>query len=134
DGLNGLQRLDLLEITRSPISTSGNYKKRRPNQYRLKPLLSPEERTARWEKLEKKHGTERLAQARALAAILDYDNDFASADQLAKAIKSYGFPTVSNVTTQVATKSATNPNRHPDTVVEYLHNTRGQREPPSLGR
>lgn len=127
DGLNGLQRHDLLEIIRSPISTTGNYKKRRPNQYRLKPLLSPEERAARWKKLEDKYSPEVVAQARGLATMLDYGNDFEAVDQLAAAIKAYSQQTVSNTTATVATRSLTNPNRHPDTVVEYLHNSRGSR-------
>ncbi len=125
-GLNGLQRHDLLSIIRSPISAN-NYKKRRPNQYRLRPLLSPEERATRWLKLETKHSPLLVTQARELATLLDYGNDFTSADQLATAIAAYGFQTASNVTAQVATKSVTNPNRHPDTVATYLHNTRRDR-------
>jgi len=127
NGLNGLQRHDILEIIRSPISTTGNYKKRRPNQYRLKPLLSPQERVARWKKLEEKHGPEIVAQARGLATMLDYGNSIESADQLATAITAYGYQTTSNTTATVATRSLTNPNRHPNTVVEYLHNTRSNR-------
>jgi hypothetical protein len=103
DGFNGLQRQDILTIYRSPISAN-DYKKRRPNQYRLKPLLSPKERATRWEKLVQKHGGQILPQARTLAAMLDYDNDFGSADELAGAIAAYGYETVSNTTAQVATK------------------------------
>ena len=59
--------------------------------------------------------------------MVDYGNEFNAADQLAAAITTYGHETVSNVTAQVATKNATNPNRHPDTIVDYLRNGRGQR-------
>ncbi len=125
-GLNGLQRHDILSILRSPIPKE-NFKRRRPNQYRLKPLLSPAERTARWQKLEQKHSPQLIAQARALATMVAYGNDFDSADQLAAAISAYGYETVSNTTVHVATKSVTNPNRHPDTIIDYLDISRRTR-------
>jgi len=126
DGLNGLQRRDILTILRSTIPTE-DFKKRRPNGYRLKPLLSPEQRASRWQELETKHSPELISQARSLAATLGYGNDFASADQLAKAITTHGYEAVSNTTAQVAAKTATNPYRHPDTVTTYLQNTRRPR-------
>ncbi len=124
NAMNGLQRHDLLTIIRDDIPLNDS-DKRRPNHYRLKRLLSPEERAARWKKLEEKHSPELLAQARGLATMVDYGNDFTSADELAAAITAYGYQTVSNITAQVAQSSVTNPNRHPDTVTTYLHNTRG---------
>ena len=89
--------------------------------------LSPEARATRWEKLQGKHGTRVISQARTLTAMLDYDNDFAAVDELAAAITAYGYQTVSNITAQVAGKSATNPNRHPITITDYLHDTRRPR-------
>jgi hypothetical protein len=94
---------------------------------RLKLLLSPAERAARWQNLEQKHSPQLIAQARALATMVAYGNDFDSADQLAAAISAYGYEAVSNTTVQVATKSTTNPNRHPDTIVDYLDISRRTR-------
>jgi hypothetical protein len=100
---------------------------RRPNQYRLKPLLSSEERAARWQKLEEKHSPLLIAQARALATQVDYGNDFGSADELAAAITTYGYQAVSNITAQVAAKSATNPKRRARTITTSLRATRRTR-------
>jgi hypothetical protein len=122
EALNGLQRRDLLTINRSPITA--DYKKRRPNQYGLKPLLSPAERATRWRKLEKKHTPEGIAQARALASTIGYGNDFDSADELAAAIRTYGYEAVKKTTEAVATKQAANPKRNAGTITTYLRNAR----------
>jgi len=62
-----------------------------------------------------------------LAALIDYGNDFTAASQLAKAIKKYGYESVSNNTTQVASKKTTNPNRHAGTIITYLRNAHPSR-------
>ena len=126
DGFNGLQRRDLLTIFRDTIPTRSD-NNRRPNRYRLKPLLSPEARAGRWEKLKEKHSPLLIVQARALASLIDYGNDFDAADELAAAITAYGYQTVSNTTAQVATKNVTNPNRCPGTITTYLRTS--QRAP-----
>jgi len=118
-GLTGLQRRDLLTISRSPIP-AGDYSKRRPNQYCLKPLLSSEMRTARWEKLKEKHSPELVTQARGLASAVGYGNDFVSADKMAAAISSYGYDTVSNATAKISSMQEAHPDRHPKTILAYL--------------
>ena len=88
--------------------------------YRLKPLLSPETRAARWAALEQTHTPQRVTAARQLAAMINFGHDLDAADQLAVAINRYGYQAVSNATTQVAAKSATNPHRHPATITAML--------------
>ncbi|MBT3297279.1 MAG: hypothetical protein HN383_18580 [Verrucomicrobia bacterium] len=119
-GMNTLQKLDVLTILRYPPPHITDYARRPPNKYRLKPLLSPEARAARWRRLEEKHTPSRIEQARTLAASLSYDHSFTAADQLAGAITTYGYQAVSNTTAQVATKHPGNPRRHPSIVLERL--------------
>ncbi|MDP6810450.1 MAG: hypothetical protein QGH31_06960 [Kiritimatiellia bacterium] len=119
-GLNGLQKLDLLTINRSRITQ--DYKNRAPNQYCLKLLLSPEERAAKWKQLENEHSSELVSQARALAATINYGNDFTSADQLATAITTYGYQAVSNTTAEIATRQPGNPKRSAKSILTYLEN------------
>lgn len=125
-GLNALQRRDLLSIFRDRIPLNPKTT-RRPNGYRLKRLLSPEARAAKWEALEQTHSPQRVAEARQLATMINYGNDFESADELAGAIKKYGYQAVSNATTTVAEKSFTNPHRHPDSVIDALRKGNGSR-------
>jgi hypothetical protein len=117
--LNGLQRRDLLTIFRDQIPANPKAM-RRPNGYRLKRLLSPEARAARWAALEQTHSPQRVAAARQLATMINFGNDVDGTDQLAVAIGKYGYQAVSNATTQVAAKSATNPHRHPDAITDML--------------
>ena len=117
--LNGLQRRELLTIFRDRIPANPKAM-RRPNGYRLKPLLSPETRAARWSALEQTHTPQRVAAARQLAAMINFGHDLDATDQLAVAINKYGYQAVSNATTQVAAKSATNPHRHPDAITAML--------------
>ena len=83
--------------------------------YRLKPLLSPGD--ARGEVVgpradahpATRHGSTSTRR-----------HDLDAADQLAVAINRYGYQAVSNATTLVAAKSATNPHRHPATITAML--------------
>jgi hypothetical protein len=125
-GLNALQRRDLLTIFRDKIPANPKAT-RRPNGYRLKRLLSPEARAAKWEALEQTHSPERVAEARQLAAMINFGNDFDCTDQLAVAIRKYGYQAVRDATTMVAAKSVTNPHRHPDSITDALRRSNATR-------
>ena len=59
--LRFLAKENVLEIV-TYDAFDGDYESRRPNRYRLKPLISPEELEVRWKELAATHGKKPLAQ------------------------------------------------------------------------
>ncbi|MBT7068841.1 MAG: hypothetical protein HN919_21275, partial [Verrucomicrobia bacterium] len=75
-----------LTTTRHSSAPGQPISKRRPNAYRLKPLISPDEREALWEGLRQKHGAQQFQTARELAGTIRRPNDYETVEALLRHI------------------------------------------------
>jgi hypothetical protein len=89
-----LEKMDLIEVWRTPAKPGESYADRDANRYRLRPLLSCKERAAMWQKMEKKYGKEKVRLAREFAQVIDKENNFDSVTDTIGLIDKYGEPTV----------------------------------------
>jgi len=106
---------------------AGGYELRRPNDYRLKPLMSPEDTRAEWGDLESTHGKEKLEKARKLAARLDRPNSRDVAGTYLKLMEKYTMRQIEEAAEYVARLAPDNPMRHVGTVVNRLKKLYGER-------
>ena len=118
--LRGLEREEVLEVRRSSGVEAGGYELRRPNDYRLKPLLSPEDIQAEWMHLQGIHGKEKPAKARELAGRLDRPNSRDVAGTYLKLMAKYTMSQIEEATEYVARLAPDNPYRHVGTVINRL--------------
>ena len=109
-GLRGLKKLDIIEVHHSWIDDD-NYADRLPNEYRVKALISPQEKVRQWAALEARFDAGSVAKARALATLLDEGNCLDSVEYLIKLIKQYGLPRVEKSVNTVAAYQPDNPLR-----------------------
>ena len=109
--LRFLARENVLEIV-TYEAFDGDYESRRPNRYRLKPLISPEELEARWKELEATHGRKRLEQAMKLAQSMDHGKDPDALAGFIGFIETYGLAETQVATEIVARLKADNQRRN----------------------
>jgi hypothetical protein len=120
--LTGLERLDILATTRYSGTPGQPLSKRRPNAYRLTPLISPEAREALWEELRQKHGAEQFQAARELAGTIHRSNHYETIEALLRYIDSHGLPAVQAATVRVAALHPNNPMRHVRYIITLVKN------------
>ena len=118
--LRGLERAEILEVRRHSGVEAGGYELRRPNDYRLKPLMDPEDIQAEWGHLEETYGKEKVKKARELAGRLDRPNSRDVAETYLKLMKKYTMPQIEDATDYVARLAPDNPLRHVGTVINRL--------------
>ena len=111
-----------LTTTRHSSAPGQPISKRRPNAYRLKPLISPDEREALWEGLRQKHGAQQFQTARDLAGTIRKSNHYETIEALLRHIDSHGLPTVQAATAKVAALHPTNPMRHVRYIITIVKN------------
>ena len=107
-GFQALKKEDLLEIIPS-IANDEKHSDREPNHYRVKPLVSPQEKERQCAALEKSYGANTITAARALAQVFEEDNDGDSVEALAVLIKRYSLPKVKAAVAKIAGYSNGNP-------------------------
>lgn len=120
DGLLDLKRQNLLEIVHSTVSADQGYEHRRPNRYRLKPMLSPEEIERRWSQLKSCYGEKGVQEAQNLAAMIDAGQDQDMVEEFAEVIALYGLDQTRKATEAVAAMAPDNPCRHMGYIVTLL--------------
>jgi len=117
--LDGLEQEEILEVRRSSV-VDGRFDLRRPNDYRLKPLMSPEDIRAEWGHLESTYGEKKLEKARELAGRLDRPNSRDVAETYLTLMGKYELPQIEAATDYVAQLAPDNPYRHVGTVINHL--------------
>jgi hypothetical protein len=103
-----LKKLDLIQIFPARAD-DGNYIGRGANCYRVKPVVSPEDKAKAWGALEKAHGAEMVKTAVTLAAMLDEENNIDSVKTIIRFIEEYKLPAVEEAVKRLAKYSDGNP-------------------------
>lgn len=123
--LLALEREEILEVRRSSAPEAGGYEHRCPNDYRLKPLMSPEDIQAEWGHLESTYGKKKLEKARELAGRLNRPNSRDVTETYLKLMKKYTMAQIESATDYVARLAPDNPMRHIGTVINRLTKLHG---------
>ena len=118
-GLLELEQAGVLQIMRSTV-VDGDYSQRPPNQYRLKPLVSPAVIQRGWQALAAAHGDKALADARRLAESIDRGYDQHCVAEFIRITAVYGARETKKATRMVAKMHRGNPSRHVGYVVGIL--------------
>jgi len=123
-GLLALERLDLITITRHSHPPSQPFAMRRPNTYRLNPVIARELREAMWAALREQYTPALFDQARALADTIDRPNHYDTIEGLLRSMDQYGLPAVRDATATVAALHRSNPMRHVGYIITLAQNAR----------
>ncbi len=118
--LLALEREEILEVLRSSAGDAGGFELRRPNSYRMKPLMSPEDILAEWGHLDSTYGKEKVKKARELAGRLNRPNSRDVAGTYLKLMEKYTVAQIEAATDYVARLATDNPYRHVGTVINRL--------------
>lgn len=120
-GLRQLKKLDLLEVRHSRVEAGKDYSEREPNEYRLKELISSDEKERMWKETEKRFGAEAVKTAREFAGMIDEANNPQAAKDFIRLIKRYQLEDVREATAEVARFGADNPLRNIGYIVGVLN-------------
>ena len=120
EGLRELEKLDLLEVVRMGPPPGLPYSRRRPNSYRLKPLLSPEAIQKQWKELARAYGGTNLKRARQQAERFDRYNNRAVVADLLMLADTHGWKLLERAVGEVAKMAPSNPCRHVGYIVTML--------------
>lgn len=119
-GLRKLKRLDLIEVRHSRVEQGQSYDDREPNEYRLKELISPDEKARMWKKLEAGFGAETVKAARDFAGMIDEGNNVQAAKDFIRLIKRYSLERVREAVGEVSQLGADNPLKNIGYIVGVL--------------
>ncbi len=122
--LRELEVEDILEIVRSKVPPGGDFAGRRPNSYRVKPLLPPEDIEKEWMHLTGVYGEKNLEKARELAGRIDRGNNRHVVSNLLAVMDRYGIEETEKATDIVAQMVPDNPCRHVGYIVTLLKDWR----------
>jgi hypothetical protein len=117
--LRELEYHDLLHVRRNPAPQK-QFDLKRPNNYKLRPLLSPEEIERQWKKLEDTYGSEMLEEARKCAAHIEGENSREVVGRLLPAIEKHGAKKVEAAAAKTGEMPADNPYRNVGYILHLL--------------
>lgn len=120
-GLRSLEQQDILEISESEASDS-DFTDRTANQYRLKPLISPQEKELLWKQLQENEGKDKVARACAYAAKLGEENNLDTVKAFIRFIKQYQPQAIEKALTLVAGYRNNNPLKNIYYLEEVIKN------------
>jgi hypothetical protein len=113
-GMRELKKLGLLDVeydaalNEQGIFTGG----RKPNKYRIKPLLSPEEIDRKWAELRNIYGEELVEKARGFAFMIEQGNNIEKVEDFIRIMGRYTEEWVEKATRITAKMRADNPSRN----------------------
>ena len=129
-GMMELESQDLIEVRNSLVDVKDpqRYASRAPNQYRLKALISGQERAGLWLRLERELGRKAFTQAKAFAALIEEDHDIQAVKDLARIAKRFGADKTRSAVEAVAKMAKDNPYRSIACIVSMLEKGAGKEE------
>jgi hypothetical protein len=116
NAITGLRRGDIIEVQYDSLKGWGRDATRAPNQYRLKPLVSPQEKNAQWDALDVTYTRDRVNFARALLALIDMGNNVAATREIILLVNECGKEPVKKAFAKVALFEHSNPLRGVDYI------------------
>lgn len=118
-GLRGVRKLDLLEVRYSRVKGE-DYADRKPNEYRLKKLISPYEKEKMWKELEDAYGQDLVKTARGYGTMIDEGNNVQAVRDFIRLIKTYKRENVEEAVKIASELGADNPLRSINYIVGIL--------------
>ena len=113
-GMRELKKLGLLDVEYdAALNEQGIFTgSRKPNKYRIKPLLSPEEIDKKWAELRNIYGEELVEKARGFAFMIEQGNNIEKVEAFIRIMGSYTEEWVEKATRITAKMRADNPSRN----------------------
>jgi len=124
-GMNGLRKLNIIDMEYSSYSLEEGVIKRDPIRFRVIGLYSPQLLNEEKDKLTKAYGTERFKKAEGYAEIVYKGNDIQVIEDIIKKTQEYGSDQVDRAFRIVSERSAANPTKSYKYVVGILQKEAG---------
>jgi hypothetical protein len=102
NGINELEKENILEIYRDKPDKPGEFARRQANDYRLNPLPQPRQLELKLQALSRKYGPDIVRKARKLSKQLNEPNDTEKIETYIELINAYGYERVEEANSRVA--------------------------------
>lgn len=120
-GLRQLKKLDLIEVRHSRVRVGEQgFSERKPNEYRLKELIAPQEKERIWKELEDGFGKDTARAGREFTGLIDEGNNAQAVRDFIRLINRYGLENVREAAGVVSQMEADNPLRSINYIVGVL--------------